>query len=125
MKAIWNFDYEFPIYTNGVNCAGGWTTGYGKAGDVSEHPDCWKLCCIRDHGPLSPTFGKYHAEPADDECEAITKQYRDAERAEILARSGSTDPEADFKKRFGIVDEEAEAKEAATAEFESRLMEGV
>ena len=128
MKAKWIIDYDFPVMVDGH-----WTgeSGLGKAGDVTEHPDCWKLCVIRDHGPLSKSFGKVHAEPADDECRQRVEQFCKRQTGQAYAQWLTVDPlnggdaETEFKKRFGLVDEEAEAKEAATAEFEARLMEGV
>lgn len=129
MQARHLFDYEYPIYTNGVDCRDGWTTGYGKAGDIKSDPNCWKLCCIRDHGPHSPTFGKVYAEPLDDECRAacdlFCKDRTGQTYAEWLATDSASGRPAEevFREAFGLPDEEAEAK--AAAEFEARLMEGV
>ena len=115
MKAKWNFDYEYPIYNNGTDCRDGWTTGHGKAGDVTEHPDCWKLCVIRDHGPLSKSFGKVHAEPVDDECRQRVEQFCKRQTGQTYAKWLTVDPlnggdaEAEFKKRFGL---EAQLEEA-------------
>ena len=112
MKAKWIIDYDFPVMVDG-----NWTgeSGLGKAGDVVEHPDCWKLCVIRDHGPLSPTFGKVHAEPADDECRKRVEQFCKRQTGQTYAKWLTVDPlnggdaEAEFKKRFGL---EAQLEEA-------------
>jgi hypothetical protein len=112
VKARMLIDYEFPIYTNGVDCRDGWTTGQGKAGDIKDAPDCWKLCCIRDHGPHSSTFARVYAEPADDECRAACDAFCKQQTGQTWDQWLTTDRETGrpaeefFRERFGAPAEE-------------------